>query len=261
LRQPIMGITTNPTGNGYRLVARDGGIFSFGKVAFAGSLPGRNVHVADVIGMAATPSGNGYWIARSNGQVYAFGDAEKLGNGVASACDRFTAIVGNPVAQGYRLVKDSGRSVGFGDAPGGDAPVGAQHVCGQATAQIELPTTTIAAGSAITGYFVVDNQTGRPLDLLSHGCTPKWAVGLGNDQIPNGPIFTTECTRRPLVFPTGVSQRSFTIRASYNSWPTGSCVHCPPTLPPGEYSASFAHLGGAFPPVAPVAVTVIAPSG
>ena len=156
-----MGITTSPTGSGYRLVGRDGGIFSYGKIAFAGSLPGRHVHVADVIGMASTPSGNGYWIARSNGQVYAFGDAPTLGNGTASACDRFTAIIGNPVAPGYRLVKDSGRSVGFGAAPGGDAPSACRDSCGRSDrAGSSCPSTTIVAGRRLTGYLRL--STTRP---------------------------------------------------------------------------------------------------
>ena len=259
LKQPIMGMTTSPAGNGYRLVARDGGIFSFGKIAYAGSLPGRHVHVTDVIGMATTPSGNGYWIARSNGRVAAFGDAPPLGNGTASSCDRFTAIIGNPVAQGYRLVKDSGRSVGFGAAPGGVQPSGAPRSCGHATARIELPATTVVAGSVTTGYLVVDNETGRPLSLRSHGCKPKWAVSIANDQTPNAPVFTTECTPRPLVFPVGESQRSFTLRASC----IASIASCPAprnALPPGDYSAQFFHLGGGFPPVAPVAMKVVAPT-
>jgi hypothetical protein len=256
LKQPIMGVTTSPTSSGYRLVSRDGGVFSFGKIAYAGSLPGRHVHVTDVIGVASTPSGNGYWIARSGGQVSAFGDAEKLGNGTASSCDRFTAIVANPTAQGYRLVKASGRSVGFGDAPGGVAPAGTQSTCGHATARIELPSSTIAGGTSTTGYFVVDNETGHPLSLRTAGkCKAKWAVTLGNDAIPNVPLFTPGCTRQPLVFPVGPSQRSFTLRAG--------CVvatdQCPAprlALPAGQYSARFFGTGGSFPPVAPVPVTV-----
>ena len=199
-----MGMTTSPTGHGYRLVARDGGIFSFGKIAFAGSLPGRHIHVSDVIGMASTPSGNGYWIARSNGQVAAFGDAPPLGNGTASACDRFTAIIGNPNAVGYRLVKDSGRSVGFGDAPGGVAPVGPQRQCGHVTARIELASTTV--GARLRGRPATSSSTTRPVARCgssSHGCKPKWAVTIANDAIPNAPLFTTECTRKPLVIAAG----------------------------------------------------------
>ena len=261
LKQPIMGITTSPTGHGYRLVARDGGIFSFGKIAFAGSLPGRHVHVSDVIGMAATPSGNGYWIARSNGQVAAFGDAPPLGNGTASACDRFTAIIGNPNALGYRLVKDSGRSVGFGDAPGGVAPIGPQRQCGRVTARIELASTTVGAGSSVNGDFVVDNETGHPLRILSRGCKPKWAVTIANDDVPNAPLFTTECTRKPLVIAAGESQRPFTVRASCVD-SRGPCGGAARALPAGQYEAEFVPfgLGGRVPPVAPVPVTVVARS-
>jgi len=256
LRQPIMGVTTSPSGNGYRLVARDGGVFTFGKIPYAGSLPGLGVHVADVVGVAPTPSGDGYWIARSGGQVYAFGDAETLGNGTASSCDRFTAIIANPDAQGYRLVKASGRSVGFGDAPGGDTPTGTQSTCGQVSARIEFPSTSIVSGTAMTGYLVVDNETGVPLRLHTAGtCAPKWTVTLGNVQIPNVPQFSATCTPGPLVFPVGETQRSFTLRAVCVA--TTECNGpSQSALPPGQYSARLYHLGGAFPAVASVTIDV-----
>ena len=115
-----------------------------------------------------------------------------------------TAIVANPAAQGYRLVKASGRSVGFGDAPGGTGPAGTQSTCGHATARLELPSSAIGAGTSTTGYFVVDNETGHPLSLRTAGkCKEKWAVTIGNDDIPNVPMFTRGCTKQPLVFPVG----------------------------------------------------------
>lgn len=261
LRQPIVGITTSPAGKGYRLVSRDGGVFTFGDGGFAGSLPGRHVHVSDVIGLAATPSGNGYWIARSGGQVYAFGDAETLGNGTASSCDHFTAIVANPDGQGYRLVKASGRSVGFGDAPGGDTPTGTPSTCGHATARIEFPSTTIVGGSAMVGYLVVDNETGVPLRLRTAGtCAPRWAVSLGNVEIPNVPQFSAACRPGSLVFAVGESQQSFTLAARC-AGPARTCTGPARfSLPPGSYSAQFFHLGGAFPAVASVAMDVVAPT-
>ena len=72
LNQPVVGITTSPTGTGYRLVSRDGGVFGYGKVVFAGSLPeaprtcqrrGRHRGHADRQGLLDR--------AR-NGRVYAF---------------------------------------------------------------------------------------------------------------------------------------------------------------------------------------------
>jgi hypothetical protein len=250
LSQPIVGMTFVP-GEGYRLVGRDGGIFSFGTVSFAGSLPGRHVRVSKVVGMASTPSGDGYWIARSSGQVYAFGDAQRFGGVRPPACDPITAIISNPDAQGYRLVTDSGRTTAFGDAPGGPLPTGAPRQCGHATARIELSSTTIVAGSAPTAYLVVDNETGHPLNIRTPGrCLPKWAITLSSTAIPNKPAFSKECQRRPLTLPVGESQRAVTLPASYGSGP----------LPPGSYFAGFFDSGGSFPAVAPVAVTIVAPS-
>jgi hypothetical protein len=261
VRQPIMGVTTSPTGTGYRLVSRDGGVFTFGHSSYAGSLPGLHVHVADVIGVASTPSGNGYWIARSGGHVYPFGDAETLGNGTASSCDRFTAIIANPDAQGYRLVKASGRSVGFGAVPGGDTPTGTQSTCGQVSARIEFPSTSIVSGTATVGYLVVDNETGVPLRLRTAGtCAPKWTVTLGDVQIPNVPQFAATCPSGPLVFPVGETQLSFTLRAVCVD-ATGPCPGPSPfALPPGQYSARVYHSGGAFPAVASVTMDVVAPT-
>ena len=130
-----------------------------------------------------------------------------------------------------------------------------QHTCGQATARIELPSPTIVAGATTTGSFLVDNQTGRPLRLrTARGCQPKWAVSLGNDQIPNQPVFPTDCVRRPLVFPVGESQRSFTLRASCVG--RGAVYRARRALPPGQYSAGLFGDVSVFPPVAPVPVTV-----
>src|SRR5260370_41064092 len=41
LNQPIVGLATTPTGQGYWLVARDGGVFTFGDAGFHGAAGGR----------------------------------------------------------------------------------------------------------------------------------------------------------------------------------------------------------------------------
>ena len=99
------------------MVARDGGIFSFGNAPFYGSLPGIGLHVTDVVGMAPTPTKKGYWIAERNGQVHAFGDAKSFGNYAPKpefSCDHPVAIFSNPQQQGYRLVLESGAAISFG---------------------------------------------------------------------------------------------------------------------------------------------------
>ena len=53
-------------GRGYRLVASDGGVFTYGDAGFYGSMGGRTLD-APVVGMAATPDGRGYWLVASDG--------------------------------------------------------------------------------------------------------------------------------------------------------------------------------------------------
>ena len=74
-----------PTGDGYWLVAADGGIFSFGSAAFDGSMGGTHLN-KPVVGMAATADGGGYWLVAADGGIFAFGNAPFRGSlgGVSS---------------------------------------------------------------------------------------------------------------------------------------------------------------------------------
>ena len=85
----MVAITPTSTGNGYWLVASDGGIFSFGDSTFYGSLPGLGFHPAGsrlphslnapIVGMVPTFTGHGYFMVASDGGVFAFGDAQLRG--------------------------------------------------------------------------------------------------------------------------------------------------------------------------------------
>ncbi len=66
-----------PDGKGYWLVARDGGIFSFGDAAFYGSTGGLALN-QPIVGMAPTPDGKGYWLVAADGGIFSFGDAALL---------------------------------------------------------------------------------------------------------------------------------------------------------------------------------------
>jgi len=59
---------------GYRLVAADGGVFSFGSAPFYGSLGGTKLN-APIVAGATTPDGGGYWMLGRDGGVFTFGDA------------------------------------------------------------------------------------------------------------------------------------------------------------------------------------------
>ena len=58
-----------PDGNGYWLVASDGGVFSYGDAGFYGSTGAIHLN-QPIVGMAATPDGNGYWLVASDGGVF-----------------------------------------------------------------------------------------------------------------------------------------------------------------------------------------------
>jgi hypothetical protein len=79
LNQPITAMAATPTGNGYWLLARDGGVFTFGDATFAGTPVGKT-GTAFAKGLVATSTGGGYDITDSNADVFAFGDAAFLGS-------------------------------------------------------------------------------------------------------------------------------------------------------------------------------------
>ncbi len=69
---------------GYRLVAKDGGIFSFGDARCQGSLPAEGVGTDDIVGIVSDPLTNGYAVIASDGTVWdfnapSFGDLSAFG--------------------------------------------------------------------------------------------------------------------------------------------------------------------------------------
>ena len=106
LDQPIVGISALKSGAGYRLVARDGGVFTFGEAVFWGSLGGRGI--TDVVGMATTPTGNGYWVLRKSGGT----DAPATSSGTATMSPTSSYVRGPSV---YNFGDAQELPVGFGE--------------------------------------------------------------------------------------------------------------------------------------------------
>jgi parallel beta-helix repeat protein len=99
LNKPIVGIAStagsvNPSsgsivGDGYWLVASDGGVFNFGNAAFMGSMGGQRLN-KPIVGIAPGPyalnfsnfslQGTGYWLIASDGGVFSFGKASFFGS-------------------------------------------------------------------------------------------------------------------------------------------------------------------------------------
>ncbi len=116
LSSPAVGIAATPDGQGYWLVASDGGVFSFGDAHFYGSMGGTPL-AAPVVGIASTPDGHGYWLVGSDGGLFAFGDAAFYGSmGGHPLVDPVVGIATTPGGHGYWEVASDGGMFSFGDA-------------------------------------------------------------------------------------------------------------------------------------------------
>lgn len=103
-------------GEGYRLVARDGGVFSYCGSEFKGSMGGQKLN-APMVGMAKTPSDNGYWTVASDGGIFSFGDADFWGStGSIKLNAPIVGMAPTPSGKGYWLVAADGGVFNYGDA-------------------------------------------------------------------------------------------------------------------------------------------------
>jgi heat shock protein HslJ len=129
------------------------------------------------------------------------------------------------------------------------------------TARIELPSTTMTAGSKMSGKVVVENNTGHVIP--ASGCGSLFAVLLGNAAIHPDPAWTM-CLQ-PLPIPVGESSYPVMIWAAYQGCSTpaqGDLPAClaaggPPPLPPGDYQARFFQSSPVVTPALPIDVKVV----
>lgn len=136
----------------------------------------------------------------------------------------------------------------------------ARFVRAGVTARIELPSTTMTAGSTMSGRVVVENNTGH--EIPAGGCGSLFAVMLGNDAIHPDPIWPT-CAQ-PLPIPVGETSYPVTVVATYNACDAagdGGLQRCLPTggvppLPPGDYQARFFQSSPVVTPALPIDITV-----
>ena len=110
-------MAATPDGGGYWLVAADGGIFSYGDAAFAGSAgcapPQRAGRRHG--GVAPTAAATG-WSARDGG-IFTYGDATFEGSAGALRLDApVTGMAATPDGGGYWLVARDGGVFTYGDA-------------------------------------------------------------------------------------------------------------------------------------------------
>ena len=144
-------MAATPSGNGYWLVASDGGIFSFGDARFYGST-GAIALNRPIVAMAATRSGNGYWLVASDGGIFSFGDARFYGStGAMSLTSPVTGMAATRSGNGYWLVASDGGIFSFGDA---------RFYGSTGAMSLTSPVTGMAATRSGNGYWLVASDGG-----------------------------------------------------------------------------------------------------
>ena len=117
-------------GQGYWLVASDGGLFAFGNAGYYGSIPGIGLAPAGtggaakqlnapIVGMVPSVDGAGYFMVASDGGVFAFGDARYTGScpAIGGCSGAAVAVMPDATGGGYWVVTVNGSVYAFGDAP------------------------------------------------------------------------------------------------------------------------------------------------
>jgi Tol biopolymer transport system component len=138
------------SGPGYRFVAADGGIFSFGP-PFAGSAGGKKL-AKPIVGMAATPSNNGYWLVASDGGIFSYGDAAFYGStGALKLAQPIVGMTASPSGKGYWFVASDGGIFAFGDA---------KFFGSMGGKKLNKPIVGMASTASGQGYWLVASDGG-----------------------------------------------------------------------------------------------------
>ncbi len=138
-------------GQGYRLVASDGGSFNFGSVPFGGSL-GNTALPAPIVATVADPASTGYWMAGADGSVYSLGGAPNFGSLAGIHLNKpIVGMAATPDGQGYWLVASDGGVFDFGDAA---------FYGSTGNIHLNMPIVGMAATPDGQGYWLVASDGG-----------------------------------------------------------------------------------------------------
>ena len=141
---PVVGVSA--VSGGYVMVARNGGVFTFGAASFYGSMADQPVQGL-MVGDAATPSGHGYWLVAADGGIFAFGDAQFYGSmGGQPLQSPVVGMTPTPSGHGYWLVAADGGIFAFGDA---------QFYGSMGGQPLQKPVVGMAATPSGHGYWLV----------------------------------------------------------------------------------------------------------
>ena len=141
---------------GYRFVATDGGVFTYGNQPFCGSTGGIHIN-QPVVGIANTPDAGGYWTVARDGGIFSFGDAKFFGStGGMHLNAPIVGMADTPDGKGYWLVASDGGIFSYGDAAFYGS-TGSIH--------LNQPIVGMASTSDGKGYWLVASDGG----IFSYG--------------------------------------------------------------------------------------------
>jgi hypothetical protein len=174
LARPVVGIAASPRGDGYWLVAADGGVFNYGPgAAFYGSAGRLHLSTA-IVGIAAAPAGDGYYLAGRDGGVFCFGAGTRFdGSAAGKSKQPIVGIAVDPSTGGYWVVSAGGSVFSFGAPNFGSA----------SGLSLSKPIVAIAAVPGGGGYYLV----GRDGGVFAFGPGARFRGSMGNRHL-NKPI-------------------------------------------------------------------------
>jgi hypothetical protein len=163
------------SGNGYWLVASDGGVFTFGTAQFYGSMAGKNLN-SPITGIVATSDGLGYWLVAKDGGVFSFGDATFYGS--MSAKTLAAPVVGM-----------TSNAYGGESLLGPQGAAGATGAAGPAGLTGPQGPTGLTGGQGPTGLTGPQGPAGQPNYGYVYNETPQ-TVALESPVVfdTNGPL-------------------------------------------------------------------------
>ena len=145
LNGPLVGIAATPSGNGYWLLARDGGVFGYGDAAFHGSTGNLRLN-QPVVGLASDPKNRGYWFVAADGGIFAF-DVPFFGSMGAQPLNQpVVGMAASSTGAGYWLVARDGGIFAFGDA---------RFAGSTGNIRLNQPIVAMAADPDGSGYWFV----------------------------------------------------------------------------------------------------------
>jgi hypothetical protein len=169
LNQPVVGMAATADGGGYWLVAKDGGIFTFGDATYRGSTGAIALH-APIVGMAADPATGGYWLVAADGGVFAFGAPFYGSRGGQALNQPVVGMAATADGGGYWLVAKDGGIFTFGDAP----------YLGNDLSGPTAPAVGISSGGAAAGPGGYRVAYGNAVDPLGPAVTDYLSQRAGN---------------------------------------------------------------------------------